>query len=182
MTFRVTHITGILFWLTVWLGASGCSSVERVAEQPEVDLQETVESKWSDVETVDVSAYPDAQNATREPVVHSAPKLLLDSAADDGVVTEVDGFRIHIFASAERSEAVQVEEALRRWLESLSDQRRSVLGIKEDPEIYSFYKQPYYRVRLGDFTSRRAAGPLLSALKPSFNAALIVPDVILVVR
>lgn len=161
---------------------SGCSSSVRVVDEPAMEVHEIQDTKWSEVETIDLSAYPDEPNATQKPVKHDAPKILLDSAADDGVIEEVDGFRIHIFASAERSEAVQIEESLRRWLEALPEQRKSVLGLTEDPEIYSFYKQPYYRVRLGDFTSRKAAEPLLTALKPSFNAALIVPDVILVVR
>jgi hypothetical protein len=159
----------------------GCGVTETVVVETgatEVPLP----TSWSDVETIDMSQYPDTPVNRDRTVVHDVPAILMNSAADDGILEKVDGFRIQVFSSADRGEAAQKEEEVRQWILGLSPDRRRVLGLSEDPEVYSFYKQPYYRVRVGDFLTRALAQPIVNAMKSNFPGALIVPDVIEVLR
>lgn len=50
------------------------------------------------------------------------------------------------------------------------------------PGIYLIYKQPYYRIRVGNFVRRDEAEAALDVVKPHFPEAFIVPDQVTVVR
>lgn len=50
------------------------------------------------------------------------------------------------------------------------------------PGIYLVYKQPYYRIRVGNFARRADAEQALDVVKPHFPNAFVVPDEVTVVR
>lgn len=139
-------------------------------------------TKWSEVEKVDLNAFPEVPVEIDRDVKHDVPEILMKSQADDGVIEQVDGFRVQVFSSAVQSEAIQSEDRVRDWINSLTEQRRTALGIQSSSVIHSLYIQPYYRVRMGDFLTRAKAQNLLNALKSTFPGALVVPDLIQVRR
>ncbi len=180
MLFARHSILSLLF-IGIAVFAVGCASSGTVGRSDSV-LEPLGPSNWSEVETVDISEYPDVPVVMDRSVKHDVPEILMKSQADDGVIEQVDGYRIQVFSSAVQNEAVQAEDRIRNWINALSQQRRNVLGIKTTPVIYHLYKQPYYRVRIGDFANRSQAQPIVNALKSSFPGALVVPDVIFVKR
>jgi len=168
-------------WMGVVLFVSGCSAtapvvVENAPYEPEGP------TSWSEVETVEMARYPNEPVVKNREIQHEVPQELMSSTADSGLLEDVDGFRIQVFASEVRDNAAQAEEDVRQWIRSLSEERRTILGIKTSPTIYSTYKQPYYRVRMGNFLTRAEAQPVLTALRSRFSGALIVPDVVQVRR
>ena len=175
------YLNVFLFLFCSFLLGSGCASQApaMVEDAPAMDEGPT---NWSDVERVDVAAFKEKAVENDRKVEHDVPAVLMTSSADKGVLEVIDGFRIQVFASEVRNEAVEAEDELRLWIQSLSEQRKQVLGLKTQPTIYSSYKQPYYRVRMGDFESRSQAQPIVTALKARFSGALIVPDAIQVRR
>ncbi len=75
---------------------------------------------------------------------------------------EVSGFRIQINTYTSRAEAMQI---------------RSVLMQKyPDLGVYFSYKQPTYRVRLGDYRNRFEAHGFLLEIRKDYPAAALVPD------
>ena len=174
--------SGLLkFALMLVVVGTGCSAPANVRVD-EVEATPQGPTTWAEVERTDVTAYKEESVVTDRTITHDVPSSLMSNSADKGLVETVDGFRIQVFASEVRDEAVQAEEQIRLWIRSLSEQRRNVLGLKKEPSVYSFYKQPYYRVRMGDFETRAQAQPVLSALKSRFTGALIVPDTIQIQR
>ena len=153
---------------------SGCSGPAPLADETGPVEEESV--AWSDVETFDASEYADLPMPRPDPVDHDVPSELMESSLDDGIVMEVPGYRVQVFSSTERDTTLQVEEAVRSWLDSLTDARRAELGLARQTAVYSLFRAPYYRVRVGDFETRGAAEPLSAAIGRRFDGALIVPD------
>lgn len=129
-----------------------------------------------------MSDYPDQPVDHNRRIEHDVPEILMTSSADDGVIEEVEGYRIQIFSSLEQHETIEREEEARLWLHSLGDEQRKALGIEGGVDVYTYYRQPYYRVRIGDFQNREDAALLVARLSRVFPSALIVPDLIKIVR
>jgi hypothetical protein len=75
----------------------------------------------------------------------------------------IAGFRIQVLSTTEIDSANAVRDRLSNLPQSIG--------------IYVTYDSPYYKVRVGDFSSRPAANPLLKAMIDSgYSDAWIVPD------
>lgn len=95
----------------------------------------------------------------------------------------IEGFRIQIHTTSEKAEADEkAEEALNWWQEVPSSQRPSDLANEDDLFLDVAWKAPYYRVRLGRFTSQSEAQEALALVKDRFPEAFVVPDQITVTR
>lgn len=79
-----------------------------------------------------------------------------------GTVQIVDGFRIQLLATTDRTKV---------------DESQSVFNSRY-PGVYNGWSQakPYYRVRVGAFTSRSEATSFLQKIKKDYPDAYIVPD------
>lgn len=168
----------VLVLLTVLAGCSGSAPV--VVDDP-VDLP-SGPSTWSEVEEVDMNDYPDVIPQVDQALVHDVPQSLMNSTADDGTAVELDGYRVQVFSSSEREEAVRVEDAVQRWLNGLSDGQRNALGLSDAATVYSFYRPPFYRIRVGDFEKRENAARLATTLQRQWPGALVVPDRVTIIR
>lgn len=165
------------------LGMTACAGPMPLTEVPSTDVAaQQGPTRWSEVETVDVSQYADEAPKEEVVVEHDVPAALMNSTADDGKVVELDGYRVQVFSSSEREEAVRVEDEVHRWLNGLPAERRAALGLPENLAVYSIYRQPLYRIRVGDFERREDASRLVPALQRQFPGALVVPDRITVIR
>lgn len=60
--------------------------------------------------------------------------------------------------------------------------RQLVYSYNSDLNVYTQFKQPSFRVKVGDFTDRVEANFILNDLKQSFPNAMIVPDQINLLR
>lgn len=82
------------------------------------------------------------------------------------------GFRIQLLSTENIAEADSMMMAYYDW----ADGRR--LPFDRTPEAYVLFRQPYYRVRVGDFRNRSLAIDYLNILRPHFHGAWIVIDTI----
>lgn len=73
-----------------------------------------------------------------------------------------DGYRLQIMFSNDRTEAYNAKAKL----------------YKQFPKenCYVIYEQPYYKLRVGDFTNRFEATDLLNQMLTTYNGAFIVKD------
>ena len=163
------------------LALSACSS-SAPAVTDDIPAAVTGPTSWSEVESVDMNDYPDVLPQTEVILEHDVPQSLMNSTADDGTAIELDGFRVQVFSSSERSEAAQVEDEVQRWLNGLSDGQRNRMGLAGVVSVYSFYRPPFYRIRVGDFEKRDDALALTNSLQRQWPGALIVPDRVTIIR
>lgn len=169
-----------LFWIVMLLLA-GCSS-GAVLSPDAAPSDIPTPAAWSEVETVDVPAFDEVLPTVERTVTHDAPGILLRSEADDGIVEEVAGFRVQLFSSINRLEAIQMEEDVEAWLRRRTPEQRAQLGLATMPKVYNIFSSPYFRVRVGDFRERERAQRLRDALARDFQGVLVVPDRVTVVR
>jgi len=186
MNTEVAFLTRIRFsmWIvalvTVFFG--GCSGPSRMANEPVDVPEDTPVLDLSSSETFDVAPYRDEAPRTRVVVQHDVPEALMQSRADAGVVQVVDGYRVQVFSSLDRNEAVMAEEEVSEWWKGLSPRTRAEYGADSTLAIYNNYRQPLYRVRVGDFTRRAEAERLMSVMASRFSTVFVVPDRVTVRR
>ncbi|MFA6058896.1 MAG: SPOR domain-containing protein [Taibaiella sp.] len=79
-------------------------------------------------------------------------------------IGKVRGFRVQIYNGNDRKKASQAK----------LDFMRAFPGVRS----YLVYNNPQFRVRVGDFKSRREAMDLYNKVSARFNPCMIVPDVV----
>ncbi len=163
---------------------SGCASGPRMAtdqEAPEAAAPKT----WADVETVDLSGRDVSVPVRSRVVEHDVPESLLESRADDGIVEEIMGYRVQVFSSIDRNEALIMLDSVMEWVDSLEEERRRALGLSrsgQEEVARTIFASPYYRVRVGDFRTKDQAVVLRNAMERRFPQLLVVPDQVRVTR
>lgn len=91
--------------------------------------------------------------------------LLQKHIAINKTISTIEGYRIQIFFDAgnySRRNALDVKE---RFLE-----------FYPDMEVYITFREPYYRVRVGDFLSRMDAEGFLNEIKNDYPNAFAIKD------
>lgn len=100
--------------------------------------------------------------------VHADPRLAVavnkPSNANRAFIGKVRGFRVQIYNGNDRKKGTQAK----------LDFMRAFPGIRS----YMVYNNPQFRVRVGDFRSRKEAMGLYNKVSAKFNPCMIVPDVV----
>ncbi|WP_051632957.1 SPOR domain-containing protein [Thermonema rossianum] len=81
---------------------------------------------------------------------------------------EMPGYRVQVFVSPDRSEAVNAKN-------------KCYSLFHPDYEVYFEYSRPKYRVKVGDFASREEAYELYKEAKRYFPTAIVVPDRVVII-
>lgn len=98
-----------------------------------------------------------------------------------GTTTTVQGFRVQVYSTLDKTEAVNLEEQARAWWQAQQGGAPAGLMPGQLP-IYTLFIQPYYRVRIGNFRTRAEAEQARRFLQSRFPDAFIVPDRVTVRR
>lgn len=130
----------------------------------------------SDHEVFDASPFQDEAAPVDVRVVHDVPEELMQNRADAGIVQIVPGYRVQVYSSLDRDEAVQAEEDLNTWWSQISGEEKEENQLPSELAIYNEFKLPLYRVRAGDFTQRDDAERLMAFMAGKFRTVFVVPD------
>lgn len=163
---------GLILFLSA---CAGPRAAERDRE-PADDLPEPVDVRLSDYEEFDVAPFRESPRE-EEGIEHDVPEALMEARAGSGDARTVQGFRIQVASSVEKDEAVAVEEQAKQWWRSEGSSGASDVLPAELP-TYVVYRQPYYRVRIGNFASRSEAERALAMVESRFPGSFIVPDTV----
>ncbi len=175
---RRSHSWFFVVVLSLW-GAGCAGSREReVSREPDPDRPVEEQVDWASLEDFDPSPYPEEAPVTQVNVEHDVPSKLMEGRANAGISRTVDGYRIQIFQTQDKRTADREIEQVTDWWRSEKAVSASDLFKSRQPPVYIFYRQPYYRIRLGDFQTREQAQKMLRALQERYPAAAIVPDTV----
>ena len=179
------------WWPLLGLFAVAACSPARTATRTPEPERRPVAADVRPTETFDPSAYP-ASVRTDAPAIpevqHDVPEDLLANRTPstptppptrptpppdrpttprEPVLRTLNGYRVQIFQSASKDEADRrVADAIAWW-------RRSTGGT---PEVYTVYRAPYYRVRVGNYATRSEADRAARSIGGAFPGSLVVPD------
>lgn len=115
------------------------------------------------------------RNSLADPYLNAQNKIASVFELSDEDLESVDsriGFRIQLISTDDIDEADKVSLDYYDWAVTQK------LPYDRIPESYVLFRQPYYRVRVGDFRSRTRAIEYLKILRPNFQGAWIVIDTI----
>lgn len=100
--------------------------------------------------------------------IHADPRLAVavnkPASANRPFIGKVRGYRVQIYNGNDRKKASQIK----------LDFMRMFPGVRS----YLVYNNPQFRVRAGDFRSRKDALELYNKLSAKFNPSMVVPDVV----
>lgn len=167
----------LLFSLSACSGVLG--SLPGEGDEEEEPREEQID--LSRYEDFDPGAYREEAPAASEEVEHDVPARLLSGTADEGVAQTVQGFRVQILSSTDRAAAENAAVEAERWWSSRADEAPGDLFSGGLP-VYTVFRQPYYRVRVGNFTSRAEAERALEFLSQRYADAFIARDEVTVTR
>lgn len=178
-----TYRAALPLLLTAFVVLLSACSGPREATVPAEPADElpTPAVRMSDYEDFDASVYREAVPEAAAALVHDVPDKLMAGNADTGVRSTVQGFRVQIYSTLDKGTALQQEEAAKSWWRANKDAAPPGL-FSDDLSVNVVYIQPYYRVRIGNFTSRSAAERARTFLARRFPDAFIVPDTVTVTR
>ncbi len=159
----------------------GCSSSGRVSAPVDVPDDSTAVDSVA-TETFDIAPYADQPVDIHVDLEHDVPASLMENRADAGIEIRVSGFRVQVYSTLDQEEAASAEEAVRAfWKETIASSDPGA-GLPPDLPIYGLFRQPYYRIRAGDFVERAEADRIAVILGRRFEGVLVVPDQVTVVK
>jgi hypothetical protein len=160
-------------FLLLALGLAACSGPARVVTVPVTVPQAVVPEP---VEAFDIAAYADTPAEVEPELAHDVPDRLMTNQISSGGTRETSGFRVQVYSTMDRNEAAATEDAVKAWWESMQAVDQEAVAGMQEPAVYRFFRQPYYRVRVGDFPNRARADRMAKLLVGRFPGSFVVPD------
>lgn len=160
-------------WNLLSIGAalllvSACATPEtlQVSEEEVPVAEEVAETEFSF--GFDISEYRIRATDAFQSVDNEIPELFQPDSTQMSESARNAGFRIQIISSQDVRE---VEELRRQFNQWMFDE------IPEyDPETYILFRQPFFRLRVGDFRSRAEAIEFNSIVRRKFPGSWVVHD------
>ena len=170
---------------TVWIGAillfcSACSGSRGTADDTDPGPIAEDPINMADYEDFDVAPYQDPPPVPAATVEHDVPESLLSGQVSTQPTSRTgSGYRIQIYSTRDKRVADRrAEQAVAWWRELHRAGQLDEVYLDEPtpPPVYQDFRQPYYRVRLGNFATRAEAQQMLRLVEQRFASAFIAPD------
>lgn len=161
-----------LFLSVLVIGLIGCKSTEK-----SVSGDESPSMTDNRSERASASQMQQMLNNTRNKLsdvyasqMHDMPAAFLkaDSSVNQINRNPYDGFRVQILSTRNVSHADSVANAFRVWADT------TIAGYQ--PKVHQSFRQPHFRVHIGDFQQREKANSFSRLIKDKFPDAWVVHD------
>lgn len=168
-----TFRTLIIFLIVAILGtAVACTTTEQTTKRDEDPETETTE-EYTETQRNELAALlTRTRNKLADTYLtqqHDVPEAFLKvDTTDNSYYNPFDGYRIQILSSREVNTADSISTQFRLWADT------TLAGYT--PKAYVFFKQPYYKVHVGDFQDREKANTLSRIIKRKYPEAWVVHD------
>jgi len=169
-----SYVSKTLLWITMVLFVA-CGTVKEtidISESPVTEAEEVVTGFSQLLSFEDLSSL---RSTLDQPFLTAQNQVstVFELTEEDLLSVDIrSGFRIQLLSTQDIQEAERISLAYYDWA---IDRKLPYTRI---PEAYVLFRQPNYRVRVGDFRSREQAISFLNILRPHFPGAWIVMDTI----
>ncbi|MFW6348331.1 MAG: SPOR domain-containing protein, partial [Cyclonatronaceae bacterium] len=151
---------------------SGAEITEQPEQEPEVSEERPMSSMLSSGDYNELRISPGARNMDGEAEI---PAVFVEDEEDESGRESDSGFRIQLMSTTDIAVADSMSLEYYDWIETLDAESISFSPV---PDAYITFRQPYYRVRIGDFRQRSQANTYLRLLRERFQGAWVVLDTI----
>lgn len=168
----------LLFFVFAFVVAACSSSGGTVVEDPgnRAPTFEDVLRELPASETFDEASYPTEAPVVDVEVVHDVPEALLAGSVGQNLSGMQQGWRIQVVFAREKTVADQAVDNVHGWLSQMRSAYPDTTVFQQPLPVYNVYVQPYFRVRVGDFTTREYAEELLAKMIADYPKAFVVVD------
>lgn len=101
-------------------------------------------------------------------VEHDMPEVFMKDVVKVNVVDQYAGFRVQLLSTRNIAAADSTKDNFRAWADE------HIKGYT--PEAYVSFRQPYYKVRVGDFRDQQKANNFSRMVKDKYPGAWVVHD------
>ncbi len=136
--------------------------------RPVYQKQDSATPKQASTTTASATKAASAPITSQNDVTKALNSRLDSIAAKNRKLKYAQGYRVIVYSGNSSEEARQAKE--------------KVYEILPNADIYTVYKQPTFRVKVGDCFDRLEANSLYIKLKKDFSNALVVPDQINIIK
>ncbi|MFH5832463.1 SPOR domain-containing protein [Halalkalibaculum sp. DA384] len=156
--------------LALLAGLSACKTTQTTREGAVGETAEDSAYTAATESDFNFAAYRNSLSDLYATQNHEMPDFFMESSpdAESGNRDPFDGFRIQVVTTRNVSHADSVARSFRMWSDT------TIVGFK--PETYVFFKQPYYKVHVGDFNERHRAIEFSRLVKRKYPDAWVVHD------
>jgi len=157
--------------ITLMILFTSCASTEETTvgtkDQSE---QETVSKQANKQQELNLDSYLSSLRDTYISSQHEIPEgfLTYRKNEENDEANNRNGYRIQIISTRDVSKADSVSQKFQIWSDSLDTYYK--------PQPYIIFRQPYFRVHVGDFQKRDTAITYSSIIKQEFPGAWVVHD------
>lgn len=168
-----TRFKTILLSVLVVTLAVACSSTEQTTKKDEEPDTEIKKEEYTDSKRKELAALlTRTRNKLSDNYLtqqHDVPETFLKvDTTDKSYFNPFDGYRIQILSTRDVAIADSVSTEFRLWADTTL--------ASYTPKAYVFFKQPQYKVHVGDFQSREKANTLSRIIKKKYPEAWVVHD------
>lgn len=148
----------------------GCSTTERGVEDR--SAADSTYSTLEDLTSLDFLLYMSRSSLSdlHTSQQHDMPDVFMQKKSGGDAINSnpFDGYRIQIISTKSIELADSIANDFRIWSDT------TISGYV--PNSYVFFRQPYYKVHVGDFQQREQASSFSQLLKDKYPAAWVVHD------
>ena len=167
-------VTGFVFCL-LFSACSGSRPVPDTDAPREITMEEKLRA-LPQYETFDPSPYPANLVIEEGELEHVVPTELMEGRASEGLFRNDAGYRVQIALVREKNNADIMVDEVTQFLQQMKEDEPLNPVFQREVPIYNIYVQPFFRVRLGDFSNREDAERLRSQIESEYPGALVVVD------
>ncbi|TVQ12756.1 MAG: SPOR domain-containing protein [Balneolaceae bacterium] len=167
----MTHFLTSIFVIIVLV--SGCATTADVREREEpAEAEAEVETvlDLSTTDALDLDSYRSRLDDQFSYIENEIPDVFRTSENDLDRIKGNHGFRIQLVSTNDKQLADSLALSFDMWADTAD--------VAQRPVSYIQFRQPAYRVHVGDFMSRRVAIEYLGVIRRFFPGSWIVHDTI----
>lgn len=156
------------------LGASllACTTTEQAAERDEETGREITGETEESIDEEMPGKLDELRSSLSDTYMtqqHDIPEAFLKKdTTDNSYNNPFDGYRVQVLSTRNVVAADSLSTDFRLWADSTFS--------SYVPKAYVFFRQPYYKVHIGDFQDRQRANTLSRILKQKYPDAWVVHD------
>lgn len=155
-----------------FLLAIGCSTTERGTVEEKTSEPDSTFMAFENLTSLDFLLYISRSNLSdlHASQHHDMPKNFLKKKSGNESINSdpFDGYRVQIISTRNVQLADSVANDFRMWSDT------TIAGYSA--KSYVFFKQPFYKVHVGDFQLRDKANDFTQLVKDKYPAAWVVHD------
>lgn len=169
MNHSLRYLSFTVLGLLLMIGIISCKTTEQTSpDQKETTVTDREEPLSEFISILDNtrSSLSDVYLSQKQDI----PEIYLKADSSDEQINRnpYDGFRIQILTTRNVEQADSVANSFRMWADS------TIAGYM--PDAYVSFRQPYYKVHVGDFQQRNQANKFSRLIKSKYPDAWVVHD------